>query len=191
MEETNLSKQGRDSLTKIVQRGLSNYIWDTFLLPKFPKFLYFDEYYQMEGHVNIEALKQRQANPATLLESDHPMLGLIALARLRLDELTAPNRTEELLSKLEGASNYLSKQVLKYWSQNKHLRVGFDVRPARPADPEGMVSGTNLLGRVYDSVHEVSTPLGGSQSSKSAANPSSSCWMNRGLSCMGRRKPTY
>jgi AAA15 family ATPase/GTPase len=29
LEETNLSKQGRTSLTQIVQRGLSTYIWDT------------------------------------------------------------------------------------------------------------------------------------------------------------------
>ena len=160
LEETNHSKQGRESLTKLNQRGLNLHIWDTFLKPHLPKFLYFDEYYQMEGHVNIEALKQRQANPGTLLESDHPMLGLIELARLKLDELTAPARTEELLSKLEGASNHLSKQVLKYWSQNRHLTVRFDVRPARPGDPQGMNSGTNLLGRVYDAVHLVSTPLG-------------------------------
>jgi hypothetical protein len=160
LEETNHSKEGRTTLAKIIQRGLSLHIWDTLLKPKLPKFLYFDEYYQMDGHVNIEALQQRKANPATLLASDHPMLGLIELARLKLEELTAPNRTEELISKLEGASNHLSKQILKYWSQNKHLTVRFDVRPARPGDPKGMESGTNLLGRVYDSVHLVSTPLG-------------------------------
>jgi energy-coupling factor transporter ATP-binding protein EcfA2 len=160
LEETNHSKQGRTALAEIVKRNLSLHIWETLLKPKLPKFLYFDEYYQMEGHVNIEALQQRQGNPATLLPSDHPMLGLIELARLKLSELTNPARTEELLSKLEGASNHLSKQVLKYWSQNKHLTVRFDVRPARPGDPPGMNSGTNLLGRVYDSVHLVSTPLG-------------------------------
>ena len=62
LEESNHSKQGRASLAKIIQRGLNLHIWDTFLKPKMPKFLYFDEYYQMEGHVNIEALKQRQKN---------------------------------------------------------------------------------------------------------------------------------
>jgi predicted ATPase len=160
LEETNHSKQGRVTLTSILQRGLSLHIWDTMLKTKLPKFLYFDEYYQMDGHVNIEALQQRKANPATLLASDRPMLGLIELARLKLEELTSPNRTEELISKLEGASNHLSKQILKYWSQNKHLTVRFDVRPARPGDPRGLESGTNLLGRVQDSVHQVSTPLG-------------------------------
>lgn len=124
LEESNLSQQRRAFLAEVVKRDLSLYIWDKFLKPNFPKFLYFDEYYQMHGHVNIEALNQRKANN-TLEASDHPMLGLIELARLKVDELTAPNRTEELISKLEGASNHLSKQILKYWSQNKHLTVRF------------------------------------------------------------------
>lgn len=138
--------------------GLGIHVWTKYLKPSWPKFLYFDEYYQMEGHVNIEQLKQRQTQ--TLKNSDRPMLGLIELARLNLDELLNPKSTETLISKLEGASNHLSKQILQYWSQNQHLHVRFDVRPARPEDPEEMRSGTNLWGRVYDSVHEVSTQLG-------------------------------
>jgi len=161
LQETHASQKLRALLPTIIERGLPLYIWDQFLKPHFPKFLYFDEYYQMDGHVNIQQLKKRQANPATLLDSDHPMLGLIELARLKVDELVEPARTEELISKLEGASNHLSKQILKYWSQNNHLMVRFDVRPARPGDPKGLESGTNLLGRVHDSVHLVSTPLGG------------------------------
>ncbi|MGA9668613.1 MAG: AAA family ATPase, partial [Terracidiphilus sp.] len=158
LEETSASKQGRAALLRLVDRGLSLYIWDRFLRPRLPKFLYFDEYYQMPGHVNIEALKARQASKA-LLEGDHPMLGLVDLARLNVDELLNSRRTEEIISKLEGASNHLSRKILKYWSQNQHLGVRFDVRPARPGDPKGMETGTNLLGRVYDSVHFVSTPL--------------------------------
>lgn len=158
-EETNASREGRAALPAIVKRGLSLHIWDKHISGRLPKFLYFDEYYQMHGHVNIESLKARQAS-ATLLQSDHPMLGLIDLARLKVDELLTSTRTEELIAKLEGASNHLSRKILKYWSQNHHLSVRFDVRPARSNDPKGMETGTNLLGRVYDSVHLVSTPLG-------------------------------
>ena len=149
----------RERIQPYVGKSLGLTIWKTFLKQHWPKFLYFDEYYQMEGHLNIEALKQRQATK-TLLDSDRPMLGLIELARLKLDQLLNPERTEVLVSKLEGASNHLSKQILKYWSQNRHLHVGFDVRPASPGDPPGMTSGTNLWGRVHDSIHEVSTLLG-------------------------------
>lgn len=160
INETYASKQNRTTLAKLADKGLMNTLWDEVLVSRLPKFLYFDEYYQMEGNVNIEQLKQRQADNA-LSDSDRPMLGLIELARLNLDEMTnQAERTEAIISKLEGASNHLSKQVLKYWSQNKHLKVKFDVRPARAGDPAGMNSGHNLLGRVEDSVHDVSTPLG-------------------------------
>lgn len=49
---------------------------------------------------------------------------------------------------------------MRYWSQNKHLQMRFDVRPARPGDPERMRSGTNIWGEVYDTRHFVSTGLG-------------------------------
>lgn len=140
-------------------KGLSLYIYTGYLQQAVPKFLYFDEYYLMIGHENIENLKARvqQNGPSP---SDFPLLGLIDLARLDLDQLLNPQRTEWLVNKLEGASNHLSKKVLKYWSQNKHLLMRFDVRPARPGDPSGMTTGTNIWARIYDSKRMVSTPLG-------------------------------
>lgn len=112
----------------------------------------------MKGQDNIEALQNRlQTN--SLVESDHPLLGLIELARLNLADLTDTGRTEALLSKLEAAENQLTSKVLKYWSQNRHIRLKFDIRPGQPEDPEGMTSGTNIWGRVVDTKHMVSTPL--------------------------------
>jgi len=140
-------------------RGIILYLYEKYLRAFVPRFLYFDEYYQMRGHENVQALNNR-VKQNQLNKSDYPLLGLIELARLDLDELIDPKRTEWLINKLEGAGNHLSKRVLKYWSQNKHLQIKFDVRPARPGDPEGMTSGTNLWARVYDSKHMVTTPLG-------------------------------
>jgi predicted ATP-dependent endonuclease of OLD family len=159
LAESEASKKLKGLLTLILLGPLSDYLWTYHLKASWPKFLYFDEYYQMEGHVNIEKLKERQ-NGQKLRKSDHPMLGLIELARLDLDQLVKPQRTEGLIAKLEGASNHLSRQVLKFWSQNQHLQVRFDVRPGNPFDSEEMKNGTNLLGRVQDTVHQVSTPLG-------------------------------
>lgn len=160
--ESEAAKKLKGLLTAILLGDLGSYIWTHQLKARWPKFLYFDEYYQMEGHVNIEKLKERQTgvNGQKLRDSDRPMLGLIELSRLKLDELINPQRTEELVAKLEGASNYLSRQILKYWSQNQHLQVKFDVRAGRPGDPEEMRNGNNLWGRVDDTVHRVSTQLG-------------------------------
>jgi predicted ATP-dependent endonuclease of OLD family len=148
-------------LAEVKKYGVSGYIYVHILAPRAPKYLYFDEYYQMTGHENIEALIGREsANPSQLKPSDHPLLGLVRLARLKLPELINPASTIELKNKLEGASNHLTRQVLKYWSQNKHLRMTFDVRPARPGDPAGMQQGTNIWGGVFDNRHQVTTELG-------------------------------
>jgi energy-coupling factor transporter ATP-binding protein EcfA2 len=160
LAESEQAKALRIKLGQLIkQKDLGMHIWNTILAPYFPKFLYFDEYYQMQGHDNIEALKKRKAENKPL-RSDHPLLGLIDLARISLDSVLAFTNTQDLKNKLEGASNYLSSKILRYWSQNKHLRMHFDVRPAMPNDPEGMRDGTNIWGEVYDSKHLSSTPLG-------------------------------
>ena len=112
-----------------------------------------------EGQDNVEALRQRTAQEQ-LHDSDHPLLGLVELARLDLGQLVDPQRTTRLISKLEGAANRLTDHVLNYWSQNRHVRMKFDIRPAQPGDPEGMTSGTNIWGYVEDTKHHVSTTLG-------------------------------
>lgn len=158
--ESEQAKALRARLTDLIRQGdLGLHIWHTHLRSQFPKFLYFDEYYQMRGHDNVQALKQRQAENR-LQSSDHPLLGLLQLARLDLDNLLAAQRTQDLKNKLEGASNHLTKQILRYWSQNKHLRMNFDIRPALAGDPEGMTTGMNIWGQVFDDKHLVSTGLG-------------------------------
>lgn len=152
-------RQLREQMTPLIKEGLATHIWNHRLSKRLPKFLYFDEYYQMEGQVNIDALKVRQSENK-LNPSDHPMLGLIALADLEIDQIINSQNTQELKNQLEGAGNYLSRQILKYWSQNKHISLRFDVRPAKPGDPPGMQSGTNLWAEVYDSAHLVTVRVG-------------------------------
>ena len=150
----------RELLDSITQDGsIGDHIVNNYLTNQLPKFLSFDEYFLMTGFENIEALIERKKTN-TLSKSDYPLLGLVALARIELDALLNPQRTQWLINKLEGASNHLSKKVLQYWSQNKNLLMRFDVRPARPGDPPQMTMGTNLLAQVYDTKRMVSTTLG-------------------------------
>ena len=64
----------------------SHYAFKKILHSRVPKFMYFDEYYQMTGRANINALIQRQLENK-LKPSDHPLIGLINLARLQLNRL--------------------------------------------------------------------------------------------------------
>lgn len=148
----------KKQVAKIQENGLDYYVFNSLIWPRAPKFLYFDEYYQMEGQANLNALISREDNEQ-LLDSDYPLIGLINLARLDHRNLVAANNTVELKNKLQGAGNHLTKRIASYWSQNRHIQMRFDVRDAKAADPEGMQQGVNVWGEVYDSVHWATTPL--------------------------------
>ena len=142
----------------MISTGIENYIFETYIKNHVPKFLYFDEYYQMEGSVNIPALQARKQQNA-LKDSDRPILGLIDLSRLKIDDMENPQNTELLISRLEGASNHLTGKILEYWSQNKNIEIRFDIRPGLPGDKAEFRTGYNLLGRVWNKKHKVSTPI--------------------------------
>ncbi len=160
-EQTEAVQQLQPMLQKISESdaGVENVAYDDILDDRIPKFLYFDEYYQMKGQDSLEALRQR-VESGNLEGPDYPLLGLIDLAGLNLDQIAAPERTEALLANLEAAENQLTQKVLSYWSQNLHLRMKFDIRPGQPRDPAGMTDGINIWGRVHDTKHMVSTALG-------------------------------
>jgi len=132
-----------DIVRQAAKGSFDEYVFNSIIAKREPKYLYFDEYYQMLGCENIEALKGRVAS-GKLKPSDEPLLGLIELAKLNLDQLQSPQRTQDLKNSLEGAGNALTRQIMPYWSQNKHLQMRFDVRTALPGDPDHMRSGTNI-----------------------------------------------
>ena len=114
-EQTETVQKLTPTLKQISEGDISAVIYDRILHDRIPKFLYFDEYYQMKGQDNLDALLQRvEAN--SLENPDHPLLGLIDLAGLDLNELVDPERTETLLANLEAAENQLTQTVLTYWS---------------------------------------------------------------------------
>lgn len=158
-EDTDAVGKVKTLTAKVIKVGSArSYIYQNLIWPRAPKFLYFDEYYQMEGQANLNALIQREDNDQ-LKDSDYPLIGLINLARLDHRSLVATSNTVELKNKLQGAGNHLTQRIVKYWSQNKHIQMRFDVRDAKSGDPVGMQQGVNVWGEVYDSVHWATTPL--------------------------------
>ena len=158
-ESTDAVHKLTPKLQEISEHDIAYVVYSQIIRPRVPKFLYFDEYFQMKGHDNLDALRDRVKSKA-LEHHDYPLVGLVELAGLDLDQLVAPGRTQALIAKLEAAENRLTRKVLTYWSQNRHLRLKFDIRPAQPEDGPGMTGGTNIWGRVQDTKHMVSTALG-------------------------------
>ncbi|MDD3563048.1 MAG: AAA family ATPase [Candidatus Cloacimonetes bacterium] len=134
-------------------------IYTKFIEPILPRFLYFDEFYQMSGIVNIPKLKARVAENR-IKNSDKPMLGLIKLARLSLESFDEIKNTRQLLNKLEGASNRIQKSFMKYWSQSSNISLQLDVRDGKPQDDEEFRAGANILTFIRDNIHQVTTMIG-------------------------------
>lgn len=159
-----VSSQSANSLktacsTIIEDGGIESHIFDNFISERIPKFLYFDEYYIMTGRDNLELLIKRIQN-GDLKNSDYPLLGLLKSARLDVSQLADIRRTWELKNRLNGASAQLQKEIVKYWSQNKHIQLAFDIREAKIGDPDGMTTGHNIWGEVVNTKQSVNTEIG-------------------------------
>ena len=151
--ESDSANEIRDVLGKIGIAGFLNYVVGELIWPYAPKFMYFDEYFQMRGGEDLQALIGREQN-GELRNSDRPLLGFIRLARTEPEKLLNPRTTEELRNRLVGASRQISRNIVRYWSQNRHLEVEFQVLPGRPGDPDGMQNAqANIWAMVRDSVH--------------------------------------
>ena len=156
-ERTESVEKLESILSQISQRAnVAEFICESILHERIPRFLYFDEYYQMKGQDNLDAFINR-VNSNILEDADQPLFGLIKLARLDVNLLIDPQRTEELEAELESAANQLTGKLIRFWSQNRHLQMTVKILPARQGDPADMQNGTNIWVRVYDTKHWVST----------------------------------
>lgn len=158
-EETTEVSSLKKKLGDIAKNGFPHLIYNRYLDKHVPKFLYFAELNQMTGAENIPALAKRKKDGA-LKPSDYPLLGLLELARLNVEEIQAATRTQDVINKLEGAGNTLGRRVLKYWSQNRHLQTRFDLRPGLEEDPPELRNGMNVYSQIYNTRHMVTTNLG-------------------------------
>ncbi len=94
------------------------------LQARLPKFFYFDEYSELPGRVSIPHLQSTEE--AELDASHATALALLRLAKVETEEFTR-EVYEERRASLEAASSLISKEVFEFWSQNKNLRVTFDI----------------------------------------------------------------
>ena len=137
------SKTGRQKVGEILRAQL-------------PKIAYFSQYMRMAGAVSVEDIKQRQAND-TLEEHHLVFLALLSMIGKDIGDLEELQEHERLIASLEGAQNTITKEIFRYWSQNKHLRVQFKFDKGLGNDPAPFNSGWILRTRIENTRHGVTT----------------------------------
>ena len=154
---------------------LSGYVWVKWLYPNLPKFWYYDDYYQLDGRININDLKDGRYSD----EKTQTANALLDIAGIKIDELLEAEDFEYFTSQLEAASNEISDQIFKYWSGNKNLDIEFKIdkitkevnrevtlkNPNYPYNGEhkenvkDVVSETVIDIRIRSQQHKISLPL--------------------------------
>lgn len=127
-------------------RLINGYIWQTYLSPALPKFLYFDDYKLLEGKINLQTLQQRVA-ANQLTDADETAQGLLELAGTTLQELTSEEGYESAKAKLEAIGLNITQKIFEFWKQNQDLDVEFDLK-SDTKDAPPFNSGVNLYIRI-------------------------------------------
>lgn len=95
------------------------------IFSRMPSFMYFSEYSQLQGKVDLEHLFDgKDLDPSQLTARS-----LLRLAHADNQSLLALDY-EERKSELEAAANRLTREVARYWTQSSDLKVDIDVEMA-------------------------------------------------------------
>lgn len=135
----------------------------TWLSPRIPKFLYFDDYDLLPSKMNLADLAQRvelaKNDPKHLKAMHRAVLALLRMADISISEITKPGGYEPLKAKIEGVSISLTDQIMEFWKQNEDLEVEVDIK-TDPDDEAPYNNGANLYLRIKNRRHRgVSTPF--------------------------------
>lgn len=87
-----------------------------------PTFFYFSNYDMLSGRTDLQRLQAGQ----NLQENELTALSLLSMAQVKASDLVQGD-FERRKAQLEAASSDISRQVFRYWTQNRYLRTSFDV----------------------------------------------------------------
>jgi predicted ATP-dependent endonuclease of OLD family len=137
-------------------KGAAISVAKAILETRLPKIAFFSEYLRMPGQVSVTDLRNR-LQAKTLLEGHEVFLALLQMINRSVEDLEKMNQHEKLKADLEGASNRITRDIFKYWTQNRHLRVQFLFEQGMAGDPAPFNSGWVLRTRIENTRHGVTT----------------------------------
>jgi ABC-type branched-subunit amino acid transport system ATPase component len=133
------------------KQAVINLIWQ-----RTPRFAYFSQYLRMPGQLAVDAFTQRTSNNQQT-DEDRVFSSLLDMIGMSVDQFAAIQNFEDLSARLEATSNKLTKELVRYWSQNEYLKMNFRFDHSRPADPPPFNSGWILRTRIENTRHGATT----------------------------------
>lgn len=132
-------------------------VWEFIKNHYLPVFFYYHQYSALPYSADVK--KILGSNPANLTESENTARIFLKLAAAENDYLLNADY-EKRKRELENVANAITSDVLKYWSQNKQLRVMPDISMKTVNIQNGQTSVVDELKiRVWDDRHLLSLPI--------------------------------
>lgn len=125
------------------------------LTKRLPKMVYFGSYMRMPGQISISDLNNRKG--AKDEDPNKVFLALLGMIGRNPADLEEIGQFELMQAELEGASNKLSREIFRYWTQNQNLKVQFRFEQGMHKDPPPFNSGYVMRTRIENQRYGVTT----------------------------------
>lgn len=100
------------------------YVYTHYIKNSLPKFIYYDEYYQLPSRIKLEDFLDEKIE---LSDSLKTAKALIDLASIDIGSLIQSDSFEILKTELESTAASISDELFEYWTTNPNLNIQFDI----------------------------------------------------------------
>lgn len=100
------------------------YVYRKIISKNLPKFIYYDEYYQLPSRIVLESLISEEEEITDELKTAK---ALLELAEIDIEELITADDFEEYIAELEATEATISDTLFEFWSANKNLNIEFKI----------------------------------------------------------------
>jgi predicted ATP-dependent endonuclease of OLD family len=130
--------------------SIGEYVYRVLVVPKIPKFLYYDEYYSLPSRISVEKL-----NKNNLEDNEYKTAkALFELADINTDDIVKATSFEDFIAELEATEAIISEELFKYWQTNKNLNITFQIDKVEQSEQRntgyGQVTDVKIVEHILD-----------------------------------------
>lgn len=103
---------------------IERYVYTSLIKNHLPKFIYYDEYYQLPSRIVLENFLDEDVELSDDLKTAKALLDL---ADININDIINTDDFEDFIAELEATEALISDTLFQYWSANQDLNIEFKI----------------------------------------------------------------
>ncbi|WP_270382729.1 AAA family ATPase [Acinetobacter guillouiae] len=103
---------------------IERYVYTSLIKSHLPKFIYYDEYYQLPSRIVLENFLDEGVELSDDLKTAKALLDL---ADININDIINTDDFEDFIAELEATEALISDTLFQYWSANQDLNIEFKI----------------------------------------------------------------